>query len=153
MCFEFGCFGGGRREDYGGERPARKEQHGRGRRGNHGNGAHYSGAADHKEPPAAHHNQPHAAAFDEAAYKAYHDGARKEHHHAAAGGHGGYLYDKAEYDTPKLPAWHNQVDNNAGYTYPYTARLHEAAADHRENAAMDYHHFPTTTTNTTLVRY
>jgi hypothetical protein len=58
-----------------------------------------------------------------------------------------------EYDTPKLPAWHNQVDNNAGYTYPYTARLHEAAADHRENAAMDYHHFPTTTTNTTLVRY
>ncbi|KAM0925258.1 hypothetical protein ACQ4PT_004290 [Festuca glaucescens] len=127
MCFEFGCFGGGRREDYGGEPPARKEPQGRGRRRSRGNGA-----ADHKAPPAAYHNQPHAAAVDEAGHK-------------------------AEYDIPKLPASHNKVGGNTGYTYApaytHTGRLHEAATDHKENAAMDYHHYPTATTNTNLVRY
>jgi hypothetical protein len=45
-------------------------------------------------------------------------------------------------DIPKLPAWHNKADDDAGYTY--TTRLHEAAADHKGNAAMDYHQYPTT---------
>jgi hypothetical protein len=118
MCFEFGCFGGGRREDYGGERPARKEQHGRGRRGNRGNGAHYSDAADHKAPPAAYNNQQHVAAIDEAEHKAYHDGVHNEHHSAGRhNGYAAYVQDKAEYDAPKHLAWHNKVRDNAGYTY------------------------------------
>ncbi|XBI15237.1 hypothetical protein VPH35_057693 [Triticum aestivum] len=41
---------------------------------------------------------------------------------------------------PKLPTWQNKAGNDA-----YTARLQEEAADHRNNAAMDYHHYPTTT--------
>lgn len=68
--------------------------------------------------------------------------------------HSGYtanVQDKAEYETLKLPAWHNKVGHNAGYTY--TASLHEAAAYRRENAAVDYHHYPTPTTDTSLVRY
>lgn len=157
MCFEFGCFGGSRREDYGGERPARKEPRDRGRRGNRRNGVNYNGAADLKAPPAAYPNQLHAAAEEEAGHKAYHDAARKDHRASAnIGGHGGYaayVRDKAEYDTPKLPAWHNKVGDDAGYTNTYTTRLHEAAADHKVNAAMTYQHNPTTTTSTAMIRY
>ncbi|XP_048567494.1 uncharacterized protein LOC125547746 [Triticum urartu] len=47
--------------------------------------------------------------------------------------------DEADIEAPKLPAWHNKVSDHA-----YTARLQEAAADHRNNAATDYHHYPTT---------
>uniref|UniRef100_A0ACD5VC35 Uncharacterized protein n=1 Tax=Avena sativa TaxID=4498 RepID=A0ACD5VC35_AVESA len=160
MCFEFGCFGGGRREDYGGDRPAHKPPQGHGRdrrrRGIRRNDEHYGGAGDHKAaPPAAYHNQPHAAILDEAGHKAYHDGARKDHHDDA-GGHGrytSYVLDKVDYDMPKLPAWHNKVGDDAGYTYTYTALPHEAAAGSRQNAAMDYHHYPTTTASTaTFVR-
>ena len=153
MCFEFGsCFGNGRREDYGGERTPR----GRGRRADHHRNGYYSGA-DHKArtPAPAHQHQPHAAAVDEVGQKAYHDGVRKDHH-TDAGGHGyaAYVHDKAANDTPKLPAWqHNKVGDDAGHTYTNTARLHESGADRRENSAVDYHHYPTTTTNTTLVRY
>nr|XP_051206164.1 uncharacterized protein LOC127321165 [Lolium perenne] len=150
MCFEFGCFGGGRREDYGGERPARKELPGRGRRRSRGNRT-----ADHKAPSV---NQPHAVAADEAGHKAYHDGAWKDHHAAGVNsGYTAYAQNKAEYDNPKLLASHNKVGGNTGYTYApaytYTGRLHQDATDHKKNAPMDYHHYPTTTTNTSLVRY
>uniref|UniRef100_A0ACD5VMI0 Uncharacterized protein n=1 Tax=Avena sativa TaxID=4498 RepID=A0ACD5VMI0_AVESA len=165
MCFEFGCFGGGRREDYGGDRPAARKP--RVRRGNRRNDEHSGGAGDHK----AYHSQPQAAAtVDESGHKAYHDdGARKDHHHADAGGHGrytAYVLDKQVdyYDTPKLPAWHNKVsndndnDNTYTYTYTYTARPGEDEAApgprQKQNAAMDYHHYPTAAANTaTLMRY
>jgi hypothetical protein len=50
-----------------------------------------------------------------------------------------------------LPAWHNKVGDDNGY---YTVRPHEPAADRWQNAAMDYHQYPTTAANTTaLVRY
>jgi hypothetical protein len=95
---------------------------------------------------------------DEAGHKAYYDGALKDHH--AVGVHGGYaayVQNKSEYDIPKLPASQKKVGGNTGYTYApaytYTGRLHEAATDHKENAAMDYHHYPTATTNTNLERY
>ncbi|KAF7034646.1 hypothetical protein CFC21_045631 [Triticum aestivum] len=142
MCLEFAsCFGGGRTDDYGGERPNRKEEHGgarrgRDRRGNHGSA--YNGhAADHKL-----HRQP-PAAVDEAGHKAYHDG------HS---GYAAYGQHKTNIDAPKLPAWQNKVGDDA-----YTAHLQEAAAaaDRMNNAAMDYHLYPTstTTTTTTLGRY
>uniref|UniRef100_N1QQL9 Uncharacterized protein n=1 Tax=Aegilops tauschii TaxID=37682 RepID=N1QQL9_AEGTA len=86
-------------------------------------------------------------------HKAHHDVAGKPDHAAVvagAGGHGyyaAYAPDKA-HDAPKLPAWHNKVVDDACYAYN-TARLrHQAAPDHREHAhaAMDYHHYPSTTT-------
>ncbi|XBI61643.1 hypothetical protein VPH35_042409 [Triticum aestivum] len=142
MCFEFGSCFGGRTDDYGSERPSCREEHGGGRplalfllvvvlvaatrrdrRGNHGTGA------DSHKP--AYHHQP-LAVVDEAGHKAYHDGMRKADH-AGAG---------ADIGMPKLPAWHNKVGDDA-----YTARLQEAAdTDHRNNAAMDYHHYPSSTT-------
>ncbi|CAM0878803.1 unnamed protein product [Alopecurus aequalis] len=155
MCFEFGsCFGNSIREDYGGEPSDLKPARGGRRRADHRKG-YYSGTDDRQvQAPPANNYQPHATAIiDEAGHKAYHDGARKDHHAAAvAGDHGGYAaygQDKAEYDTTKLPAWHNKVGDDAGYNY--TARQHEAAADRRENAAMSYHHYPTAA-NTTLGR-
>ncbi|KAF7034651.1 hypothetical protein CFC21_045636 [Triticum aestivum] len=137
MCFEFSsCFGGGR-DDYGGERSNRNRNeaggHSRGHRGNNNRNGYYVGA-DHKAPQRTYQQPP--AAVDEAGHKAYHD-------HAAAGARGGYTaytqaQHKADIETPKLPAWHNKVSDEA-----YTARLQEAAADHRYNAATDYHHYPT----------
>ncbi|XP_048567495.1 uncharacterized protein LOC125547747 [Triticum urartu] len=158
MCFEFSsCFGGGRTDDYGGERSSHGGCGGR-RHGRRGYGENRSGynatAADHK-PDAAYDHQ---RALDEQGHKAHHDVAGKPDHAAVvagAGGHGyyaAYAPDKA-HDAPKLPAWHNKVVDDAGYAYN-TARLrHQAAPDHREHAhaAMDYHHYPSTTT--TLVRY
>ncbi|XP_037417362.1 uncharacterized protein LOC119280694 [Triticum dicoccoides] len=139
MCFEFSsCFGGGRKDDYGGE-PSNHagwggRRRGRGRRGDRGNDASYYGEADH---------QP---AVNEAGRKAHHDGGPKPDHAsvvAAAGGHGyyaAYAPDKA-HETPKLPAWHNKVVDDAGYAHN-TARLrHQAAPDNREHAAVDYHHY------------
>ncbi|KAM3197916.1 hypothetical protein ACQJBY_073171 [Aegilops geniculata] len=156
MCLEFGSCFGGRTDDYGGERPNRREEHGGGRRargrdrrGNHGTGRgnHGTGADDHK--PAYHHQPP--AAVDEAGHKAYHDGARKADH-AGAGARGGYAaYAQHKAEMPKLPAWHNKVGDDA-----YTTCLREAAdTDHRNNAAMDYHYYPTSTafTTSTLGRY
>ncbi|VAH71880.1 unnamed protein product [Triticum turgidum subsp. durum] len=147
MCLEFASCFGGRTDDYGGERPNRKEEHGgvrrgRDRRGNHGST--YNGhAADHKlAPQAAYHHQP-PAAVDEAGHKAYHDGR---------GGYAAYGQHKTNIDALKLPAWQNKVGDGA-----YTGRLQEdsAAADHMNNAARDYHHYPTSTTTTTtaLGRY
>ncbi|KAM3346455.1 hypothetical protein ACQJBY_020806 [Aegilops geniculata] len=157
MCFEFSsCFGGGIKDDYGGERSNHAGCGGRrrGRRAYRENGNGYSAAAaDHKTATAYDHQR----ALDEEGRKAHHDVARKSDHAAVvarAGGHGyyaAYAADKA-HETPKLPAWHNKVGDDAGYAYN-TARLQQAAADHREHAhaAMDYQHYPTTTT--TLVRY
>jgi hypothetical protein len=146
MCFEFGCFGGGLREDYGGERSAHKPPNNGGRRGNRRN---YGTAIDHKAPPAATDHHHPLKAIDEAGHKAYHDGMRKTDH-ADVASHGG-MHGKTNNDTPKLPAWHNKVGDDNGY---YTVRPHEPAADRWQNAAMDYHQYPTTTANTTaLVRY
>ncbi|KAF7034647.1 hypothetical protein CFC21_045632 [Triticum aestivum] len=133
MCFEFGsCFGGGRRDDYGGERSNRNEAGGRrrGRRGNNNSNGYYASA----DQDAAYHSRP-ASAVDEAGHKAYHDGA----------GYAAYTQHKADVGTSKLPgdpAWHNKVGDHG-----YTGRLQEA-----RTAAMDYHHYPTTTT-TALGRY
>ncbi|KAF7020687.1 hypothetical protein CFC21_033752 [Triticum aestivum] len=160
MCFEFSsCFGGVIKDDYGGERSNQGGCSGRGRghRGYRENGNGYNAAAaDHKPATAYDHQR----ALDEHGRKAHahHDGGVKPDHAsvvAATGGHGyyaAYMQDKA-HEAPKLPAWHNNVVDDAGYAYNYnTARLrHQAAPDHREHAAMDYHHYPTTTT--TLVRY
>ncbi|XP_020188802.1 uncharacterized protein [Aegilops tauschii subsp. strangulata] len=159
MCFEFSsCFGGGIKDDYGGERSNHAGCGGRrrGRRGyrENGNGYNAAPAADHKTATAYDHQR----ALDEQGHKAHHDVAGKPDHAAVvagAGGHGyyaAYAPDKA-HDAPKLPAWHNKVVDDACYAYN-TARLrHQAAPDHREHAhaAMDYHHYPSTTT--TLVRY
>ncbi|EMS59728.1 hypothetical protein TRIUR3_14490 [Triticum urartu] len=147
MCFEFGSCFGGRTDDYGGERPNRREEHGGGRRarGRDRRGNHGTGADGHKP---AYHHQP-LAVVDEAGHKAYHDGVRKADHAGAGarGGYAAYAQHKADIGMPKLPAWHNKVGDDA-----YTARLQEAAdTDHRNNAAMDYHHYPTSTT--TLGRY
>ena len=96
MCFEFGsCFGGGRRDDYGGERSNRNEAGGRrrGRRGNNSSNGDYAGA----DQKAAYHNRP-PTAVDEAGHKAYHDGA----------GYAAYTQHKADVGTSKLPgdpAW------------------------------------------------
>ncbi|KAM3197917.1 hypothetical protein ACQJBY_073172 [Aegilops geniculata] len=131
MCFEFGsCFGGGRRDDYGGERPNRNEAggHRRGRRGNNNRNDYYAGA----DQKAAYHNRP-PTAVDEAGHKAYHEGA----------GYPAYTQHKANVGTSKLPgdpAWHNKVGDDG-----YTGRL-------QAPAAMDYHHYPTTTP-TALGRY
>ncbi|VAH71881.1 unnamed protein product [Triticum turgidum subsp. durum] len=157
MCFEFSsCFGGGRKDDYGGERSNHGGcggcRRGHGRRGDRGNDASYYGEADRKLAPAYDH-QP---AVYEAGRKAHHDGGRKADHAsvvAGAGGHGyyaAYALDKA-HETPKLLAWHNKVADDAGYAYNTSRLGHQAAPDHREHAAMDYHHYATTTTN--LVRY
>jgi hypothetical protein len=126
MCFEFGCFGGGLREDLGGERSAHKTQQHGGRRRNRRNGAsYYGGAIDHKAPAAATDHHQLLTAIDEAGHKAYHDGVRKT-------------------DLSK-------VGDDNGY---YTVRPHEPAADRWQNAAMDYHQYPTTAANTTaLARY
>lgn len=145
MCFEFSsCFGGGRKDDYGGER----SNHGgcggrrRGRRGDRGNRNGYNAADDdHKQATAYYDHQP---AVDEEGRKAHHDGARKPDRAAVVAGAGGHGYYAAYapdkfHGTPKLLAWQNKVVDDAGY------------ADHREHAAMDYHHYPSTTT--TLVRY
>ncbi|KAF7027422.1 hypothetical protein CFC21_039465 [Triticum aestivum] len=156
MCFEFiSCFGGGRKDDYGGERSSHGGcgGRGRGRRGDHGNRNGYNTATDQKPATA----YDHQLALDEHGRKAHHDGGVKPDHAsvvAAAGGHGyyaAYAPDKV-HDAPKLPAWHNKVVDDAGYAHN-TARLRHQAAppDHREHAAVDYHHYPTT--NTTLVRY
>ncbi|KAM0867093.1 hypothetical protein ACQ4PT_042220 [Festuca glaucescens] len=95
--------------------------------------------------PLTYHNQPHAIVH-EAGHRVYHDGTWKYHHVATTDGvHGSYatyVQDKAKYDTSKLATWHNKVVNDAGYTY---TRLHEVAIDRRENAVVDYHHYPTTT--------
>ncbi|KAF7027423.1 hypothetical protein CFC21_039466 [Triticum aestivum] len=155
MCFEFSsCFGGGRKDDYGGERSSHGGCGGRsrGRMGDRGNRNGYNAASDHKPTTAYDHQR----ALDEKGRKAHHDGGLKPDQAsvvAAAGGHGyyaAYATDKV-HDAPKLPAWHNKVVDYVGYAHN-TARLrHQAAPDHREHAAMDYHHYPTTTT--TLVRY
>ncbi|KAI5004469.1 uncharacterized protein LOC123439282 [Hordeum vulgare subsp. vulgare] len=129
MCFEFGsCFGGGRTDDYGGERPNRKEEHGRGRRGRDRTWNHVS---HHNGGPADHKPLPHAA-VDEAGHKAYHDGARKaDHVDVGAGGYAVYPQLEAGIEAPKVPAWHNKVGDDA-----YTGRLQV-----QEPAAMDYHHY------------
>ncbi|KAF7027425.1 hypothetical protein CFC21_039468 [Triticum aestivum] len=150
MCFEFSSCSGSRiKDDYGGERSSHGGCGGRHRRrtGDRRNGNGYNGTTGHK--PAT--NYDHQPAVDEAGRKAHHDGAWKAEHQGA-GGHGYYIAyapDKA-HETPKLPAWHNKVGDDAGYAYN-TARLHQASADDKEHAAMDYHHYPTTTT--TLARY
>ncbi|XP_020163935.1 uncharacterized protein [Aegilops tauschii subsp. strangulata] len=157
MCFEFSsCFGGGIKDDYGGERSNHGgcggRRRGRGRRGDRGNDASYYGEADYK-PARAYDHQP---AVDEAGRKAHHDGGRKADHAAlvaGAGGHGyydAYAPDKA-HETPKLPARHNKVVDDAGYAYNTARFRQQAAPDHREHAAVDYQHYPSTTT--TLVRY
>uniref|UniRef100_A0A453DV74 Uncharacterized protein n=1 Tax=Aegilops tauschii subsp. strangulata TaxID=200361 RepID=A0A453DV74_AEGTS len=151
MCLEFGSCFGGRTDDYGGERANRREEHGggRGARGRDRRGNHGTGAGGHK--PAYHHQPP--AAVDEAVHKAYHDGVRKADY-AGAGARGGYATyaeHKADMAMPKLPVWNNKVGDDA-----YTACLQEAVdTDDRNNAAMDYHHYPTSTTftATTLGRY
>ncbi|KAM3346453.1 hypothetical protein ACQJBY_020804 [Aegilops geniculata] len=132
MCFEFSSCFGGSRDDYGGERSNRNRNEA-GERNNNRNG--YYGGADHKEPQSTYQQPP--AAVDEAGHKACHD-------HAGAGARGDYAVyaqaqRKADIAAPKLPAWHNKVSDDT-----YTARLQEAAADHRNNAATDYHHYPTT---------
>ncbi|KAM3197910.1 hypothetical protein ACQJBY_073165 [Aegilops geniculata] len=136
MCFEFSsCFGSGR-DDYGGERSNHNRNkaggHGPGRRGNNNRNGYYDGA-EHKAPQTTYQQPPNAV--DEAGHKAYHD-------HVGAGARGGYTayaQHKADIETPKLPAWHNKVSDDA-----YTAPLQEAAADHRNKAATDYHHDRTT---------
>lgn len=123
MCLEFGsCFGGRRRDDYGRSR------------GNHGHGYWSEPAPVYRQPP--------IVAVHEAGHKAYHDGAPKaDHAHAHAGSHAAYLQDQAGGETPpRHPAWHNKVGDDAG-SGAYTPRPHEAAADHRDNAAMDYHYY------------
>ncbi|XP_044971950.1 uncharacterized protein LOC123439283 isoform X1 [Hordeum vulgare subsp. vulgare] len=156
MCFEFSsCFGGGRKDDYGGERSNHSGCGGlhRARRGYRKNGNGYNAAADdHKLATAYDHQR----ALDEEGRKANHDGARKADHATVVAGasvHGysaAYAPDKA-HEKPKLPSSQNKASDDAGYA-DNTARLHQAAADHREHAAMDYHHhYPSTTT--TLVRY
>jgi hypothetical protein len=62
-----------------------------------------------------------------------------------------FVKDKSKYDTPKLPAWYNKVSEYVAYTY--TPRLHKPIIDLRENVVVDYQHYPTTNTNTTLVSY
>ncbi|KAM3346454.1 hypothetical protein ACQJBY_020805 [Aegilops geniculata] len=127
MCFEFGsCFGGGRTDDYGGERPNRNNEHGGGRRGRERRGNHRStynsDAAGHKPAlQVAHHYQP-PAAVDEAGHKAYHDGA------GGRGGYAAYPQHKADFEAPKLPTWQSKVGEDV-----YTGRLHV-----QEPAAMDY---------------
>ncbi|VAH56317.1 hypothetical protein VPH35_042408 [Triticum aestivum] len=129
MCLEFASCFGGRTDDYGGERPNRKVEHGGARRDrdrgrNHGSA--YNGhAADHNlAPQAAYHHQP-PAAVDEAGHKAYHD---------CRGGYAAYGQHETNIATPKPPAWQNKVGDDAN-----TARLQEASAHHMNNAAMDYH--------------
>ncbi|VAH56320.1 hypothetical protein VPH35_042413 [Triticum aestivum] len=142
MCFEFGsCFGGPRTDDYGGERPNRNNEHGGGRhgrdrRGNHGSA--YNGGAAEPKPAlqVAYHYQP-PATVDEAGHKAYHDGA------GGRGGYAAYPQHKADLQAPKPPTWQNKVGEDA-----YTGRLQA-----QEPAAMDYHHYPTINTTTTLGRY
>ncbi|XBI24336.1 hypothetical protein VPH35_049450 [Triticum aestivum] len=139
MCFEFSsCFGGGS-DDYGGERSNRNRHeaggHRRGRRANNNRNGYYAGA-DNKAPQSTYRRPP--TAVDEAGHKAYHD-------HAGAGARGGYTayaQHKADIETLKLSACHNKVSDEA-----YTARLQEAATDHRNNTATNYHHYPTTTTH------
>ncbi|VAH56316.1 hypothetical protein VPH35_042407 [Triticum aestivum] len=127
MCLEFGsCFGGRRRDDYGRSR------------GHHGHGYWSEPAPVYRQPP--------IVAVHEAGHKAYQEGAPKAEHAA-------YLQDQAGSETPpRHPAWHSKVGVEAG-NGDYTPRPHEAATDHRvrEHAAMDYHHYPTTTT--ALARY
>ncbi|KAF7027420.1 hypothetical protein CFC21_039463 [Triticum aestivum] len=151
MCLEFGSCFGGRTDDYGGERLNHREEHGGGRRarGHDRRGNHGTGTDGHK--PAYHHQPP--TAVDEARHKAYHDGSWKANH-AGAGARGGYAtyaQHKADTEMPKLPTWHNKVGDDA-----YAACLREAAdTDRRNNAAMDYHQYPTSTafSTTTLGRY
>ncbi|KAI5004474.1 hypothetical protein ZWY2020_031717 [Hordeum vulgare] len=141
MCFEFAsCFGGGRAEDYGRERSNRKEEHDSGSghgdcSGNHGSV--YNGGADHRLVSAYH-----PQTIDDVAWKV---------DHAYAGGCGGYAayVQEKDHETLKLPAWHNKAGDDASYTY--APRFREGAADNREHAAMDCHHYRTTTT--TLARY
>ncbi|XBI24321.1 hypothetical protein VPH35_049435 [Triticum aestivum] len=116
MCLEFGsCFGGRRRDDYGGRA--------RSRGGGYWSAPVPSPVYQQEQPPAVVHD-------------AYHDGAPKADHAA-------YLQDKAGTETPpRHPVWHhNKVGDDTG-NRAYTARHHEAAAaDHRDkNAAMDCHH-------------
>ena len=69
--------------------------------------------------------------------------------------HGGSCYGEAEDDDARSLGMLARLGDDAGYAYN-TARLrHQAAPDHREHAhaAMDYHHYPTTTTTTALGRY
>lgn len=152
MCLEFSsCFGTGRHEDVGrrDSRVGREDLGRRDSRVNRGNGYYappaydggrrrsqaghgYSGV-DHKATPAyQYHHQP---AVDEAWRKAYayHDGGRKDP---------AYAYPSSADETLKVPAWNRKVGDDTDYTY--TARLH-GAANYRENA-VDYHHYPTTTT-------
>ena len=137
MCFEFSsCFGGGR-DDYGGERSNSKRNeaggHGRGRIVNNNRNGYYGGA-DHTAPPTAYQQPP--AAVDEAGHKGL---SRPRAGAGARVGYTAYAQHKADIERPKLPAWHNKVSDEA-----YTARLQEAAADHRNNATTDFHHYPTT---------
>ncbi|KAM3197920.1 hypothetical protein ACQJBY_073175 [Aegilops geniculata] len=117
MCLEFGsCFGGRRRDDYGGRARSR-------------GGGYWSApvpAPVYQQPPAAVH-------------EAYHDGAPKADH-AHAGSHAAYLQDQTGGETPaRHPAWHHNKGDDTG-NGAHTPRPHEAAADHRDNnAAMDYH--------------
>ncbi|VAH71871.1 unnamed protein product [Triticum turgidum subsp. durum] len=119
MCLEFSsCFGGRRRDDYGGRA--------RSRGGGYWSAPVPAPVYQQEQPPAV-------------AHEAYHEGAPKADHTDAAGSHAAYLQDKAGSETPpRHPAWHNKVADDA-----YTPRPHEAAApdhSHRDNALMDYYH-------------
>jgi hypothetical protein len=62
--------------------------------------------------PPSYRNQPHVTVH-KAEHKAYYGIGRKDHHATVNGGHDGYLLnyvqDKAEYDTPKFWARHNNM--------------------------------------------
>ena len=121
MCLEFGsCFGGRRRDDYGGRA--------RSRGGGYWSAPVPAPVYQQEQPPAV-------------AHEAYHEGAPKADHTDAAGSHAAYLQDQAGGETPpRHPAWHhNKVGDDTG-NGAYTPRRHEAA-DHRDNAAMDYHYY------------